>query len=108
VQLDADSSESRSFQPAVVWNDVVSMDFDSTERFVYWVEHQPSTSALRQEVVHTVALVLQFAHSLLLAVTSTLAAFNLLLPLRSDPAANAPRFLPEVGAVLIIYLDIYL
>ena len=41
---------------------------------------------------------------MLLDVTSRLTPYNLLLPPTSDPAANAPRFLPAADNILIIYL----
>jgi len=45
LELDATvptASHGISFQPVVISNEVISMDFDSTEGYVYWLEQQKS------------------------------------------------------------------
>lgn len=52
VELDANvstASHARSFRPVVVSSRVTSMDFDSREGYVYWVE-QPDLSARRRVI----------------------------------------------------------
>jgi len=53
LELDASvprASHASSFQPVVTSNKVISMDFDSREGYVYWVEQQMSSGAKQPKV----------------------------------------------------------
>jgi len=53
LELDASvnpASHAGSFQPVVTSNTVISMDVDSREGYVYWVEQQISTAANQAKV----------------------------------------------------------